>query len=77
MEIDPGLRSTVIAVTWLDRSLDWVTLTAKVDHASRVIPLFRRRVLEVPARMAAPRWAIDADFEPPTPVAVHPDRGPR
>ena len=63
MERDPVLRSTVVAVAWLERSPDWDVFVAKLEHATRMIPMFRQRVLEPPARLATPRWTWDDDFD--------------
>jgi diacylglycerol O-acyltransferase / wax synthase len=63
MERDPILRSTVVAVAWLDRSPDWDVLAGKVDRASRVIPSFRQRIIDPPARLATPRWTVDDHFD--------------
>jgi len=63
MERDPVLRSTVVAVAWLEHSPDWAALTAKVEHATRLIPIFRQRVLEPPGRLATPRWTVDEEFD--------------
>ena len=63
MERDPTLRSTVVAVAWLERSPDWDTLLAKIDAATRLIPMFRQRIVEVPARLATPRWTFDDGFD--------------
>ena len=63
MENDPTLRSTVVAVAWLEESPDWDALVAKVDRASRSIPNFRERVCEPPFRLATPRWTVDETFD--------------
>ncbi len=63
MERDAGLRSTVVAVAFLTASPDWDTVLAKLERASRVIPVFRMRVVEPPARMATPRWVVADDFD--------------
>ena len=63
MEGDPVLRSTVVAVAWLERSPDWDMFVAKLDEAVRQIPFFRQRVLEPPARLTTPRWAHDGSFD--------------
>ena len=63
MERDPGLRSTVVAVAWLEHSPDWAALTAKLEHATRLVPRFRQRVLESPGRLATPRWTVDEEFD--------------
>ena len=63
MERDPILRSTVVAVVWLDRAPDWEVLTGRIDRLSRVMPSLRQHVVEPPFRLAAPRWAGDPDFD--------------
>src|SRR5689334_13298439 len=63
MERDPVLRSTVVAVAFLDGTPDWEALVARLDHATRLVPSFRRRVLEPPARLSTPRWATDPEFD--------------
>ncbi len=63
MERDPALRSTVVAIAWLDASPDWDILTAKLERATRLIPMFRQTVAEPPARMAPPRWTTDGEFD--------------
>ncbi len=63
MERDPALRSTIVAVAWLDSGPDWGVLVDKVERASRSIPLFRMRLTEPPARVATPHWAVDPDFD--------------
>ena len=54
MERDEGLRSTIVAIAWLDSRPDWDRLVDKVERASRSIPSFRMRVAEPPARVATP-----------------------
>ena len=63
MEADPVLRSTVVAVAWLDRSPEWELLRSRVDRASRMIPIFRQRVADVPARLGPPVWVPDEGFD--------------
>ena len=63
MERDPTLRSTVVAVAWLEASPDWDVLVAKLEAATRVIPMFRQRVVEVPGLAAPPRWTVDDAFD--------------
>jgi diacylglycerol O-acyltransferase len=63
MERDPILRSTVVSVVWLDRSPDWEKLVATLDRATRLIPVFRQRVVEPPGRIATPRWTVDGGFD--------------
>ena len=63
MERDPILRSTVVAVAWLECSPDWDVFVAKLEQATRLIPMFRQQVLEPPARLATPRWTVDGTFD--------------
>jgi diacylglycerol O-acyltransferase / wax synthase len=63
MERDPILRSTVVAVAWLDRCPDWDVLRAKLDRATRLVPLFRKRIVELPQWLATPRWSVDDAFD--------------
>ncbi len=63
MERDPALRSTVVAVAWLDRAPDWDVLVARIDRISRLIPALRQRVVESPYHLTAPRWAYDPHFD--------------
>ena len=59
MERDPTLRATIVGVAWLEQSPDWDTLVAKIDRATRRIPMFRQCVVEPPGRLATPRWTVD------------------
>ncbi|MGD0379102.1 MAG: wax ester/triacylglycerol synthase domain-containing protein [Acidimicrobiales bacterium] len=63
METDPALRSTIVAVAWLDRSPEWDTLMDRLERATRLVPIFRRRPVEPPGRLATPRWTLDPDFD--------------
>lgn len=63
MESDPALRSTIVAVAWLDRSPDWNTLIDRLERATRLVPIFRHRPVEPPGRLATPRWTLDPDFD--------------
>ncbi len=63
MERDPTLRATIIGVAWMERSPDWDQLLEKVDRATRLIPMFRQRVVEPPGRLATPRWTVDERFD--------------
>jgi WS/DGAT/MGAT family acyltransferase len=63
MERDPALRSTIVAVAWLDRSPRVNVLVDRIERASRSIPLFRMRLVEPPARLSTPRWTVDDDFD--------------
>ena len=63
MERDPILRATVVAVAWLEHSPDWDAFVARLDRATRLIPIFRQRVVESPARLSTPRWTVDDGFD--------------
>ena len=63
MENDPELRSTVVGVAWLDTVPAWEDLVQRLERATRQIPSFRQRPVEVPAHLATPRWTTDAHFD--------------
>jgi diacylglycerol O-acyltransferase / wax synthase len=63
MERDPELRSTVVAVAWLNDVPDWMSLCRKIDRATSLAPAFRRRPCEPPVRLFTPRWANDPAFD--------------
>ena len=59
IERDPCLRSTIVAVMMLDRSPEWAELVRRFEQATTLIPRLRQRVVEMPLRLAAPRWELD------------------
>ncbi len=63
IEKDPLLRSTITAVSLLDRPIDAERFRQKVDRASRVIPRLRQRVVGNPYSLAPPRWETDPNFD--------------
>lgn len=63
MEDDPLLRSTIVAVAFLDRAPDFETLVSRLDRASRLAPGFRQKVVVPPLRAATPRWVTDPDVD--------------
>ena len=63
MEGDPDLRSTVVGIAWLDASPAWEDLVARLERATRLVPSFRQRLVEAPARLATPRWVTDSHFD--------------
>jgi diacylglycerol O-acyltransferase / wax synthase len=63
MEADPLLRSTVVSVVVLDAQPDVDRLLERAERACRISPRFRHRVVEVPMRLANPRWVVDHDFD--------------
>ncbi|HXX91617.1 MAG TPA: wax ester/triacylglycerol synthase domain-containing protein [Acidimicrobiales bacterium] len=79
MERDPVLRSTIVAVAWLDTAPDWEVLQRRMAAAVEQVPLFRTRPVTPPARLATPRWTLDPEFDLDwhlRRVAAPPPRGP-
>ncbi len=66
MERDPLLRSTVVAVGFLDQPPDRDALRAAVERASRIVPGMHHVVQVPPLRLATPRWTrtdeLDLDW---------------
>lgn len=62
MEEDPRLRSTVVLVALLDRAPDFDVVADRFERVSRVVPLFRQRIVSSPPP-APPRWEVDPDFD--------------
>ncbi len=60
IERDPELRSTVVAVSMLDRAPDRIRLHSRVEQAVRDIPRLRQVVEPARRGSLTPRWA-DAD----------------
>lgn len=59
---DPVLRSTIVTLTVLERSVDWSAIVDRFDRISNVVPRFRQRVTRSnPLRR--PRWELDPDFD--------------
>jgi diacylglycerol O-acyltransferase len=63
MERDPSLRSTIVAIAWLERSPDWEALCARTDHATRMIPAFRQCVVPPSRPWGRPSWTDDPRFD--------------
>ena len=63
IERDPCLRSTIVAVSLLDREPEWARVRERIADASEVIPLLRRKVVAAPWRLAPPRWERDRYFD--------------
>jgi len=62
MEQDPGLRSTIVAVTWLGCRPDVDVLSRRLEHATRLVPRLRQRPVSSPAGLATPQW-VDCAFD--------------
>ena len=63
IEKDPMLRSTITAISVLDRAPDHTVLMDKIERATRIIPRLRQRVVGNPFSMAPPRWEVDPNFD--------------
>jgi diacylglycerol O-acyltransferase len=63
IEKDPLLRQTMTAVLILDRPPDREVLLDRLERASRTLPSFRHRLVEVPLRLSTPRWLVDPNFD--------------
>ena len=63
IEHDPVLRSNIVAVAVLDRAPDWERLWARLEHATRVVPRLRQRVVTPLLRVGPPRWVVDDEFD--------------
>ncbi len=63
MERDPLLRSTVVAVGFLDQAPDREALRALVERASRMIPGMHHVVQVPPLRLATPRWTRTSEVD--------------
>ena len=62
IEVDPILRSTVVAVAFLATSPDWDELRSRVTDAVALLPRLRQRVSSSSSPLGLPRWVQDADF---------------
>lgn len=63
IEQDPVLRSTVTAVSILDRSPDWPRLRERMLAASLTVPRMREVVVEPTLGVGAPSWAPVTHFD--------------
>ena len=63
IERDPCLRSTIVAISFLDRSPDWDRLSARITDACNYIPRLRQRVVVSPLGFGPPRWETDDFFD--------------
>jgi len=60
---DPTMRSTVIAMGLLDRAPDWQRIRGRFERLTRFVPELRMRPIYGLTGLAAPRLAIDPDFD--------------
>ena len=63
IEKDPGLRSSFLQLTLLDRAPDFARFRRRMERAVRVLPRLAQRVVPPPARFAPPEWADDPSFD--------------
>jgi WS/DGAT/MGAT family acyltransferase len=64
---DPGMRSTVVALTVLERAPDWARLQARMERLTLCVPTLRMRPLYGVMGLSAPRLAVDPYFD----LSVH------
>jgi WS/DGAT/MGAT family acyltransferase len=62
MEHDPCLRSTIVAIAWLDSRPDVDVVGARLERATRLVPRFRQRPVPSPAGLSTPQW-VDCPFD--------------
>ncbi len=62
-EKDPMLRSTITAISVLDRAPDVERLTHLLERGTRLVPRMRQRVRANPLSVAPPRWEVDPHFD--------------
>ncbi|MCY7300936.1 MAG: WS/DGAT domain-containing protein [Ilumatobacteraceae bacterium] len=63
IERDPVLRTTIVAVSMLDRSPNWKRLRRRMDEACVQVPRLRQKVVSAPMRVGPPRWEDDEFFD--------------
>ena len=63
IERDPVLRTTIVAISLLDRSPNWKRLRRRMDEACSQVPRLRQKVVPTPMRVGPPRWQDDERFD--------------
>jgi diacylglycerol O-acyltransferase len=63
IERDPSLRTTIVAVTVLDRAPDWQRVHDRMLVACDVVPRLRQRVAATGLPLRSLRWQDDEDFD--------------
>lgn len=63
LEKDPGLRSTFLGVTFLDRPPAFDAFRRRMAGAVAQLPRLRQKVSPAPGRLAPPAWVDDASFD--------------
>ncbi|WP_043825467.1 wax ester/triacylglycerol synthase domain-containing protein [Rhodococcus opacus] len=62
-EVQPKLRSPIVAVDVLDKPPDWERLVRAHEWASHMVPRIRMRVVEPTLRLGNPMWSVDPEFD--------------
>lgn len=62
-EVDPRLRSPIVAIEILDSMPDWDRFVTAHDWATRMVPRFRQHVAEPPLGIGNPHWVVDEHFD--------------
>src|SRR5437764_2359869 len=63
IEKDPGLRSSFLQLTLLDKPPDFERFRRRMQRAVKVLPRLGQRVVPPPFRFAPPEWADDPSFD--------------
>lgn len=63
LEKDPGLRSTFLGVTFLDRPPAFDAFRRRMAGAVAQLPRLRQKVAPAPGRLAPPAWVDDPYFD--------------
>src|SRR4051794_13770889 len=63
IEKDPGLRSSFLQLTLLDKPPDFERFRRRMERAVKVLPRLGQRVVPPPFRFAPPEWADDPSFD--------------
>ena len=63
IERDPSLRTTIVAISLLDRAPDWNRLRDRILATSRSVPRLRQKVVPGPLGWGRPRWEHDGDVD--------------
>ena len=64
---DPTMRSTVVAMTLVEKAPDWDRFLARMQRLTLCVPTLRMRPLYGLFGFSAPRLAVDPDFD----ISVH------
>lgn len=60
---DPLLSSTIMSISIMDTTPDAARFVGAHDWATRMVPRFRKKVVEPPLGLGTPCWAVDPDFD--------------